>query len=146
MTSAVPNLFVPIDFLCTSNDFAPMKSWVITDNGPITLWAQLERTDSLGTRRWISTDSTATVSLRFQRAAPVNLYNYNHVAQTFDVVGTYLTGDQSMFSFDLTAAQVHLLTSGTVQLIYTTGTLPNVVVTILNQNYMLSKSLNSAGC
>jgi hypothetical protein len=158
MSSLLPNIFQPVQMLCVPNDYSFTNSWIITNNGPQTLWAQVQLNDNLGLRPWSVLDPTATVSLIFQVERDTRLYGeyfpyafgYEYPRpnppRTFAVLGVPLTPcGGSIYSFTLTAAQVCLLVSGTVQMLYTTGTAPNIVPTVLVLNYAITKQLHLAG-
>jgi hypothetical protein len=140
--------FTPVDMLSTPNDFTEVAQWHVTAGTAETLWLRLKVSDSLGDRRYIpaagSGPTLTTLKVTFMRARNSTLGAVD-TAQTFEVSATALSDDRSLWSFPLTAAQVNLLTSGTVKVTLTVGGASGTVYT-MNKGFAIKKTLTSSGC
>jgi hypothetical protein len=132
--------FVPISVIGLPNDFTAIPKWDITNGAAYTLYLQLHIDDALGLRRYIP-GSTDTLKLVFMRARSATLGVVDS-AQTFEVSCAANTYDRSIWSCALTAAQVALIVSGTVQMKLTSGTNTHVY----NKAYAIKKTSTDAGC
>ena len=132
--------FTPIDMLSAPNDFTTATQWNLQQGTAETLWLRLTISDQLGERRYIPA-SGATASLKFMRIRS-SVVGQLDAVQTFSVSATANSDDRSLWSCPLTAAQVALVTSGTVQMVLTIGT----TVYTVNKAYAVKKTLTNAGC
>lgn len=140
--------FTPVDMLCAPNDFTEIAQWNVTSGTAETLWLRLKVSDALGERRYIppagSGPTLTTLKVTFMRARSSTL-GVVDTSQTFEVTATANSDDRSLWSFPLTAAQVNLLTSGTVKVTLTVGG-PSGTVYTMNKSFAIKKTQTSSGC
>ena len=132
--------YTPVDMMCAPNVFAAIPEWKVTQGTAETLWLQLLITDAFGSRRYIPT-AGSTLKLVFMRARKCVLGSID-TSQTFEVIGTTIADDRSLWSFPLTADNVNLLISGTVKLVLVSGTTTYTI----NKAFAIKKTLVSGGC
>lgn len=126
----------PNDFVL----FEAGKPWEVTSNSAATLWFIFQTVDELPLRRYLVTTGY-TVKAKFQRAKQIKV-GQPDTAQTFSVDATALTGDRSIWSISLTAAQAALLVAGTVVFeIYNGSTL----VQSIPMSYFIKKIIVGCG-
>jgi hypothetical protein len=82
------------------------------------------------------------VKAKFQRAKVAKLGQAS-TSQTFEVQALPMAMDRSIWTMNLTAEQVNLLVSGTVQFNIYNGT---TLVQTINSPYMIKKILTGPGC
>lgn len=82
------------------------------------------------------------VKAKFQRAKVAKL-GQTAASQTFEVQAIPMAMDRSIWTLNMTAEQINLLVSGTVQFNVYNG---NTVVQTINAPYMIKKILTGAGC
>jgi hypothetical protein len=131
----------PLDLFDEPNDIAELEFWEVTQDSPVRLSFQIQISDTLPKRRFM-VPTGQTVKVKFQRAKVAKL-GQAAASQTFEVAATPMAMDRSIWSINLTADQVNLLVSGTVQFnIYNGAT----VVQTINSPYMIKKILTGPGC
>ena len=131
----------PLDLFDEPNDVAELEFWEVTQDSPVRLSFQIQISDTLPKRRFM-VPIGQTVKVKFQRAKVAKLGQAS-TSQTFEVAATPMAMDRSIWSISLTAEQVNLLVSGTVQFNIYNGA--NIVQTI-NTPYMIKKILTGPGC
>lgn len=126
----------PVEFYAL-NDFIPKKEWEV-QNSAVSLYFILQKTDQLGTRRFVPTaGSVLTVSFMRARAASVG-------SAPISVVKTATTvsaDDKSFFKVDLSAAEAGNVISGTAMFTLTVSGTP----TSFNVPYAVKKIMNGPG-
>jgi hypothetical protein len=131
----------PLDLFDEPNDIAELEFWEVTQDSPVRLSFQIQISDTLPKRRFM-VPTGQTVKVKFQRAKVAKLGQAS-ASQTFEVAATPMAMDRSIWTINLTADQVNLLVSGTVQFnIYNGAT----VVQTINSPYMIKKILTGPGC
>lgn len=131
----------PLDLFDEPNDIAELEYWEVTQDSPTRLSFQIQISDTLPKRRFM-VPTGQTVKVKFQRAKVAKL-GQTSTSQTFEVAATPMAMDRSIWTINLTAEQVNLLVSGTVQFnIYNGATL----VQTINSPYMIKKILTGPGC
>lgn len=131
----------PLDLFDEPNDIAPLDYWEVTQDSPVKLTFQLLVSDALPLRRFM-VPTGQVVKAKFQRAKTAKLGQAS-TSQTFEVQALPMAMDRSIWTLNMTAEQVNLLVSGTVQFnIYNGAT----VVQTINSPYMIKKILTGAGC
>jgi hypothetical protein len=131
----------PLDLFDEPNDIAELEYWEVTQDSPTRLSFQIQISDTLPKRRFM-VPTGQTVKAKFQRAKVAKL-GQTSTSQTFEVAATPMAMDRSIWTINLTAEQVNLLVSGTVQFnIYNGATL----VQTINSPYMIKKILTGPGC
>jgi hypothetical protein len=143
---------LPIDMIAPVNYYAPLPNtqWVITDPNAVTLWLQLDITDTLGTRRYIAaTGSTLTAT--FQRRDKLHqrvispLYPSGQLIAQPQSISIYCTVngiDGSLWTMALNPGNIQTIVSGTILFALT----ENGVVTSWAQDWVIQKNLTTAGC
>lgn len=131
----------PLDLFDEPNDIAELEFWEVTQDSPVRLSFQIQISDTLPKRRFM-VPTGQTVKVKFQRAKVAKLGQAS-ASQTFEVAATPMAMDRSIWTINLTADQVNLLVSGTVQFnIYNGAT----VVQTINSPYMIKKIITGPGC
>jgi hypothetical protein len=131
----------PLDLFDEPNDIAELEYWEVTQDSPTRLSFQIQISDTLPKRRFM-VPTGQTVKAKFQRAKVAKL-GQTSTSQTFEVAATPMAMDRSIWTINLTAEQVNLLVSGTVQFnIYNGATL----VQTINSPYIIKKIMTGAGC
>jgi hypothetical protein len=131
----------PLDLFDEPNDIAELEFWEVTQDSPVRLSFQIQISDTLPKRRFM-VPTGQTVKVKFQRAKVAKLGQAS-ASQTFEVAATPMAMDRSIWTINLTADQVNLLVSGTVQFNIYNGT---TLVQTINSPYMIKKILTGAGC
>jgi hypothetical protein len=131
----------PLDLFDEPNDIAPLEYWEVTQDSPVKLTFQLLVSDALPLRRFM-VPTGQVVKAKFQRAKVAKL-GQTAASQTFEVQAIPMAMDRSIWTLNMTAEQINLLVSGTVQFNVYNG---NTVVQTINAPYMIKKILTGAGC
>jgi hypothetical protein len=110
----------PIDYF-NVNDFVPKSAWDLQNSAPVSLYFVLQKTDRLGTRRFLP-PAGSSVTVIFLRSRPASI---NSVAANLTKVASAVTADdKSLFRVDLTADDSSKVISGSLQLVVTIGGTP----------------------
>jgi hypothetical protein len=136
---------IPVDMISAPNFWAPIDEgrWTITDPNAVTLWFQLQISDSLGDRRYLL-GSGGTMTAIFQRADAYNVQipgGLTQTSQTITISCPVNANDRSLFTLPMTTQQVQGVVSGTVKFTM----VESGVSTSWVQNYLIVKKLTSAG-
>lgn len=135
---------VPLDMISAPNYFAPLAEprWTIIDPNAVTLWFQLQVSDTLGDRRYMVAGG-ATMQVTFQRADQISTTQglLTNTSQSVVLSATPHANDRSLFSMALTSQQVQTIVSGTVKFKLTESGLDTTWV----QDHMLKKMLTNPG-
>lgn len=128
----------PIEYFGNINDFTSVKSWDISSGSPSTLYFILTKTDGLGTRRFV-TNNTTTVNVLFLRSRPAKS---GELAKTISKTAISVSpNDKSLFQINLSAEDAATILSGSVQLIVTVDGAQNKS----SIPYVVKKSISSPG-
>ena len=128
----------PIEYYGNINDFTTVKSWDVSSGSPATLYFILTKTDGLGTKRFI-TDNSTTVNVLFLRSRPAKS---GESAKTISKTAvTVSPNDKSLFQINLSAEDATNILSGSVQLVVTISGVQNKS----SVPYIIKKSISSPG-
>jgi hypothetical protein len=101
------------------NDFAPLEEWQIQNGVAAVIHFMLVKTDSLGTRRFVTPPGT-TVQLAFMKSRPATLGGTSQ-SVTKNATQSVPADDKSIYQVALTAEETQNVLSGSIQLIITSG-------------------------